>query len=1024
MRFCVRMSLKALKALLLSAVVFTVFSSWPSLVAAAPVAPIPLSPGSPMPGLTVNTLTPTFYWQGVSGADYYRFSMSEYPYGTEHIVYTSPNIYGTSFTLPSGVLTDAKQYRWNMRAWNSTGSSDFSNTLYFETRLPAQPPPPPTQQLPGVPAPVSPGSGSSPGPAVATLTPTFSWQAAPRAEYYRFSVSRYPYGASNIIYTSPNVTGTSFVLPGGALSEDGKYCWDMRAWNSAGASDFSSALYFQTSPPAQPPGTPVLLSVTPKMKGATPGLFLEWSPVSGATGYYVYRDGMKIAPAAAGSTTFWNYGSLTEGVMYTYQVTAASGSVEGQKSNSITQTAPRLTMVKAPTLLSVTTKTEGGTSSLLLEWTQIPEATGYRIYRDQVEIAEVGPEQTTFVDSSGLAPGVSYSYQLSAVIGSVESQRCGAITVTFPKPVSGDETGSRLAQAAVEMAKVLNGDPSSRAPYLLEAKGRHWDYLLGHSAGKARWASPEEIKSTGYQWKIMLVNGKSVEIKEPGLDCSGLIMWAYNYAYDRNGAYWDLSNPIYKEGAGDQWRDTARVEQLRPVVGRDAEVPLKELGEAYKQGGAAGLGLRQGDVLYFLQPLGRPIGKDWFNHAVLYIGGGNVLHSEYKIGVHTESLEKMLRRFVDKQEEYGFATVGIARIRMTEVRAPGSQAAGVSLPVRKATFSDTSSHLWAQGAIDSLATQGIVNGVGENRFAPEAAVTRAQFAAFLQRTFDLPELTAPLPFADVPLDSWAHSVIQAARQYMEYYGTSSGLAAFFPDVEVTREESAAAIVRILSARGKMRVVDAGTSTSILSGFKDAAMVRSANRTYVATAVQERILRGQSDDTLNPGGNLTRAEAAVLLDRVQVSFLMSSLCTSGTSTAESATRTFMCSLLPYAAKASEATGFPVTFVLGHWALESDWGRSEVACDNNNFAGIEATGRHPAGAQHTRWAVFQSLDDFTQGYVETIMLDYYVGARKAAREGQPAAVVGELLHEEGYCPDDHRYGDKIAGRVSEVKAYLPD
>jgi len=99
-----------------------------------PNPPTPLSPGSSFsPGTTISDLIPTMSWQTVSNADYYDLAISIYPYGSSNVVYTSPHLYGSSKTIPSGILESGKKYRWNMQAHNSAGSSDVSSTLYFQT---------------------------------------------------------------------------------------------------------------------------------------------------------------------------------------------------------------------------------------------------------------------------------------------------------------------------------------------------------------------------------------------------------------------------------------------------------------------------------------------------------------------------------------------------------------------------------------------------------------------------------------------------------------------------------------------------------------------------------------------------------------------------------------------------------------------------------------------------------------------------------------------------------------------------
>ena len=104
------------------------------LIKLVPNPPTPLSPGSSSePGPVIQTLTPMLQWSSVSCADYYALAVSVYPYGSGNIVYNPQQVYGTSHTVPGGVLEYGKKYRWNMQAYNSAGWSTVSSTLYFQT---------------------------------------------------------------------------------------------------------------------------------------------------------------------------------------------------------------------------------------------------------------------------------------------------------------------------------------------------------------------------------------------------------------------------------------------------------------------------------------------------------------------------------------------------------------------------------------------------------------------------------------------------------------------------------------------------------------------------------------------------------------------------------------------------------------------------------------------------------------------------------------------------------------------------
>ncbi len=86
---------------------------------------------SPSNGATVS-LTPTFRWSSVSNANYYAIAIRKDP-PNGPIVYNPQQVYGTSHTVPIGVLENGHEYRWNMQAHNSAGWSAVSGTLYFQT---------------------------------------------------------------------------------------------------------------------------------------------------------------------------------------------------------------------------------------------------------------------------------------------------------------------------------------------------------------------------------------------------------------------------------------------------------------------------------------------------------------------------------------------------------------------------------------------------------------------------------------------------------------------------------------------------------------------------------------------------------------------------------------------------------------------------------------------------------------------------------------------------------------------------
>jgi hypothetical protein len=167
-----------------------------------------------------------------------------------------------------------------------------------------------TAQLPAVPAVVSPGAASEPGPVIGTLTPTLRWTAVPGAVSYAVGISKYPYGTANLVWNPQSVTGTSVQVPGGILQPGMKYRWNMQARNSAGQlSPLSATFYFQTPAPGAPAPAPAPqpAPVAPAKPAATaaapvaaqPALPLAAAPVSTTVQQPTLRPSPTSTPTVA-----------------------------------------------------------------------------------------------------------------------------------------------------------------------------------------------------------------------------------------------------------------------------------------------------------------------------------------------------------------------------------------------------------------------------------------------------------------------------------------------------------------------------------------------------------------------------------------------------------------------------------------------------------------------------------------------------------------------------------------------------
>jgi uncharacterized protein YegP (UPF0339 family) len=177
---------------------------------------------------------------------------------------------------------------------------------------------------PDIPTPTSPGTASGPGPTQPSNSIVLSWSAAARATSYSFGVRDM---ITNTLVVDKSTTGTTYTSN---LAPSGRYRWNVQACNSAGCSQFTPDLYFQT-PAATLPAVPT--STSPgDTTGPGPGqagntITLAWNAVEGAT-YYSFgvRDMSSGALVVDKTTTSSTYtAALSAGTQYRWNVQACNG---------------------------------------------------------------------------------------------------------------------------------------------------------------------------------------------------------------------------------------------------------------------------------------------------------------------------------------------------------------------------------------------------------------------------------------------------------------------------------------------------------------------------------------------------------------------------------------------------------------------------------------------------------------------------------------------------------------------------
>ena len=291
-------------------------------------------------------------------------------------------------------MVDGTQYYYRVRAFNTGGSSTYSNEQSAITTL------------------------NSPTALTATTVSSsqidLTWTDNSLTEDgYRIEQSPVDdLHFTEIATVGPNVTSYSAT----GLSEATKYYYRVRAYNAVAASGYTSEKNATTlyNIPVAPSG----LRVTSVTSGS---VVLAWTDNSGnESGFKIQRKQgatgtyTQIATPGANATTYTdNDTALLDGTQYYYKVSAYNPAGDSPFSNEVNG----ITTLKSPTSL---TATAVSSSQISLTWTDNSASeTGYKIEQSPVDnlhytqVGTVGPNGTSY-SATGLSEATKYYYRVRA----------------------------------------------------------------------------------------------------------------------------------------------------------------------------------------------------------------------------------------------------------------------------------------------------------------------------------------------------------------------------------------------------------------------------------------------------------------------------------------------------------------------------------------------------------------------------------------------------------------------------------
>ena len=196
--------------------------------------------------------------------------------------------------------------------------------------------------------------------------------------------------------------------------------------------------------------------------------------------------------------------------------------------------------------------------------------------------------------------------------------------------------------------------------------------------------------------------------------------------------------------------------------------------------------------------------------------------------------------------------------------AVSASAAGTT--TRKATdFKDYYRTAWYAEALSAAVDNGLLYGKSSTIIDPNGAMTRAEMAAIINRSFGCYKTADISQYKDVAKSKWYYKDVALAVQMGTYNGRSNSSMA--PDSPITRQEAMTVVARALE-------LDYDSySKADLSVFSDRSEISNWALPYVRAMVGADYIHGRGK-VLAPLDNITRAEFAQIFYNIIGTYIVS------------------------------------------------------------------------------------------------------------------------------------------------------
>ena len=186
---------------------------------------------------------------------------------------------------------------------------------------------------------------------------------------------------------------------------------------------------------------------------------------------------------------------------------------------------------------------------------------------------------------------------------------------------------------------------------------------------------------------------------------------------------------------------------------------------------------------------------------------------------------------------------------------------GVAGAAKVENFSDVSKDAWYYSYVDFVADKGYFVGTSDTTFSPEMTMTRAMFVVVMAALEGVKVDNNVAPFTDVPANTWYSGAVAWAAEN----GVIAGIGdnKFAPDAEITREQMAVIMNAYINWHSKKHGEDQREKAKI-DTFLDKASVSSWAVEAVDNCRAWGLIVGAPDGNFYPQNNATRAEVATVV----------------------------------------------------------------------------------------------------------------------------------------------------------------